>query len=180
MIGYARSITDQGLSRQREKLLAAGCEVVFEDRQGGNTVVRPQLETALATMAGGDALCVCRLDRLVWDVRDLLAFTLALSERGIHLVALDQDIDTRRDNGAFFCFAAMLTEHHRGARADRVAEHRARRKQPGRPRKAAETSWEALASEIASGAKTVDQVAAELEVSRATVYRRLPKAARSA
>ena len=131
MIGYARALTENGLSLQRDKLLAAGCERLFEDRRGGNTLVRPALEEALASMTAGDALCVCRLDRLVWDTRDLLAFALSLSERGLHLVALAQELDTRRDQGAFYGFAAMLEDHHRGINADRLAEQR--RSQAKRP-----------------------------------------------
>jgi DNA invertase Pin-like site-specific DNA recombinase len=133
MIGYARAQSDNSLSLQRDKLRAAGCDRLFEDRRAGNTVVRPGLEQALGSLAPGDTLCVCRLDRLVWDTRDLLSFALTLSERGVHLVALAQDIDTRRDNGAFFAFAATLADHDRGIRADRLAESRGRQKRPGRP-----------------------------------------------
>ena len=108
MIGYARALTANSLLLQQDQLRAAGCDRLIEDRCGGNTIVRPALEQALAGMAAGDTLCVCRLDRLVWDTRDLMAFALSLSERGLHLVALAQDIDTRRDNGAFYGFAVML------------------------------------------------------------------------
>lgn len=140
MFGYARALTDNSLTLQRDKLRAAGCDQIFEDRRGGASVIRPALEAALSSMAQGDTLCVCRLDRLVWDTRDLLAFALTLAERGLHLVALAQDIDTRRDNGAFFAFAAALADHDRGIRADRLAEGRARPKRAAKPAASADES----------------------------------------
>ena len=140
MIGYARALTENSLSLQRDQLRAAGCDQLFEDRRAGSAIVRPGLEQALASMAPGDTLCVCRLNRLVWDTRDLLAFALTLSERGVHLVALAQDLDTRRDNGAFYAFAAMLEDHHRGISADRLAERRGRPKRPGKPAAIADES----------------------------------------
>ena len=47
-IGYARvSTQDQHLDLQREALIKAGCQKIFEDKTSGNRAERPGLATAL-------------------------------------------------------------------------------------------------------------------------------------
>ena len=49
LIGYARvSTTEQDLAPQRDALVAAGCERVFEDRLSGARADRPGLAKVLA------------------------------------------------------------------------------------------------------------------------------------
>ena len=73
-IGYARvSCPDQNLDSQIDTLKAAGCERVFSDKLTGGNTARPGLQEALAFCRTGDALVVCRLDRLARSLQDLLA-----------------------------------------------------------------------------------------------------------
>jgi len=72
-IGYARVSTDgQSLQSQTEALHAAGCGRVYSEKQSGAYTDRPQLAKAIAALAEGDCLVVCKLDRLARSTRDLL------------------------------------------------------------------------------------------------------------
>ena len=72
-IGYARVSTDgQSLQSQTEALHLAGCGRVYSEKISGAYSDRPQLAKAIAALAGGDTLVVCKLDRLARSTRDLL------------------------------------------------------------------------------------------------------------
>ena len=65
LIGYARvSTDDQNLNLQKDALLEAGCERIFEDHLSGAKSERPGLPEALEYARTGDTLAVWRLDRL--------------------------------------------------------------------------------------------------------------------
>ena len=72
LIGYARvSTDDQSLNLQKDALLEAGCERIFEDRLSGAESERPGLSEALEYARAGDTLAVWRLDRLSRSLKDL-------------------------------------------------------------------------------------------------------------
>ena len=55
LIGYARvSTQDQNLELQREALLRAGCEKIFEDKVSGAQSDRPSLTKAIEILRAGD------------------------------------------------------------------------------------------------------------------------------
>ena len=58
LIGYARvSTTDQNLDMQRDALMAAGCEKIFEEKKSGRAwTKRPALDAALAFLRPEDVL----------------------------------------------------------------------------------------------------------------------------
>ena len=65
LIGYAQvSADDQNLNLQKDALLEAGCERIFEDHLSGAKSERPGLSEALEYARTGDTLAVWRLDRL--------------------------------------------------------------------------------------------------------------------
>src|SRR5499427_749573 len=71
--GYARVSTDgQSLRSQTEALHGAGCARIFAEKISGAYSDRPQLAKAIAALAEGDCLVVCKLDRLARSTRDLL------------------------------------------------------------------------------------------------------------
>src|SRR5215469_13113305 len=82
-IGYARVSTDgQSLQSQTEALHAAGCGRVYSEKQSGVYTDRPQLAKAIAALAEGDCLVVCKLDRLARSTRDLLNTLDAIGKVG--------------------------------------------------------------------------------------------------
>jgi DNA invertase Pin-like site-specific DNA recombinase len=93
--GYARiSTQDQNLELQREALVKAGCQRVFEDKISGTRSDRPGLAKALEILRSGDTLVVWKLDRLGRSVKQLVDLVGKLHEQGIHFKSLTDAIDT--------------------------------------------------------------------------------------
>lgn len=92
-VGYASVCTDdQSLAWQREALLAAGCNQVFEDRSINAVAQRPGLLMALAACGIGDVLTVWKLDRLGRSVQELLDLVEDLKRHDVGLKILMDDV----------------------------------------------------------------------------------------
>ena len=74
LIGYARvSTLDQNLDLQRDALLRAGCEKIFEEKKSGKAgTSRPELDAALAFLRPDDILVVWKLDRLGRSLAEMM------------------------------------------------------------------------------------------------------------
>jgi len=108
-IGYMRvSTIDQSNYLQRDALISAGCDQIFEDRMSGKVENRPGLKRALKSMEKGDSLIVWKLDRLGRSVKNLIALISELHDRGIHFRSLTDSIDTGTAMGRFFFHASAL------------------------------------------------------------------------
>lgn len=175
-IGYGRvSTDDQHLDLQRDALRAAGCEAIYEEAASGKTATRPELEQCLKALRTGDTLVVWRLDRLGRNLADLVRIVTELKERGVAFESLTERIETISAAGTlvFHVFGA-LAEFERALIRERtragLAAARARGRKGGRkpvpPEKIAaiRTLW--------AGKKlNADQIAAQLGVHRATVFK---------
>ncbi len=65
LIGYARVSTgDQNLDLQKNALVRAECEQIFEDTASGKNSRRPGLRRAIRRLKPGDSLVVWKLDAL--------------------------------------------------------------------------------------------------------------------
>ncbi|WBW63472.1 recombinase family protein [Klebsiella electrica] len=103
LIGYARVSTgDQNLDLQKNALIRAECEQIFEDTASGKNVRRPGLKRALRRLRPGDVLVVWKLDRLGRSVRDLITLVSELQQRGVNFRSLTDSIDTSTAAGRFF------------------------------------------------------------------------------
>lgn len=104
LIGYARVSTgDQNLDLQKNALIRAECELVFEDMASGKNARRPGLKRALRRLRPGDVLVVWKLDRLGRSVRDLITLVSELQARGVNFRSLTDSIDdTLTPAGRFF------------------------------------------------------------------------------
>ena len=122
---------------------------------------------------------VRKLDRPGRSLRDLIDLVSAFREKGVEIVSLKDGIDTGTATGRFtFNIFASLAEFEREIIRERtmagLEAARSRGRMGGRP---AGLSKEALATaKIAkilydSGERTVKEIAASLEISRATCYR---------
>ncbi|MDA4027125.1 recombinase family protein [Klebsiella pneumoniae] len=121
LIGYARVSTgDQNLDLQKNALIRAECELVFEDTASGKNARRPGLKRALRRLRPGDVLVVWKLDRLGRSVRDLITLVSELQARGVNFRSLTDSIDTSTPAGRFF-FPRHERPGGNGARADRRA-----------------------------------------------------------
>jgi DNA invertase Pin-like site-specific DNA recombinase len=128
-IGYARVSTDgQGLDAQQAALQAAGCVRVFAEKISGAKTDRAQLARALATLALGDTLVVCKLDRLARSTRDLLNTLAAISDKGASFKSLgDGWCDTTTPHGRMMLTVlGGLAEFERHLILARTSEGRTR------------------------------------------------------
>ena len=178
LIGYARVSTgDQTLDLQLDALTAAPCDRVFKDVASGGMVERPGLDRALDQLRSGDTLVVWRLDRLGRSLSHLISVIADLSERGVGLRSLTEQVDTTTPSGKliFHIFGA-LAEFERNLIRERTRAGldaaRARGRVGGRPSVNSTDSRVQLAAKLFED-KTNDlqDICRTLGISRASLYR---------
>jgi DNA invertase Pin-like site-specific DNA recombinase len=133
-IGYARASTeDQDCTIQEAALKGAGCTVVRSEKKSGTTTQgREQLHTVLEFLQAGDTLVVTRIDRLARSVRDLEAIVATIKERGAHLQATEQPVDTSTPAGiAFLQMLGVFAQFETALRKERQMEGIAKAKAAG-------------------------------------------------
>ena len=172
-IGYARTSTvDQNLDAQIEALTAAGCGMVRQEQRSGATLEgRPELKTILDFIHPGETLVVTRIDRLARSMQDLQTIVARLKEKGAHLAATEQPVDTSTATGkAFFDMLGVFAEFETNLRRERQAEgiKAAKRKgvYRGRPPK---IDMATIQAKLGAGLSPTD-IAREMGISRGTVY----------
>ena len=90
-LGYARvSTEDQNLDGQCQRLSAAGCEKLFEEKISGARRDRPKLQKLIEQLRKGNILVVTRLDRLARSTSELLRIAERLTEKSAGLQSLDE------------------------------------------------------------------------------------------
>lgn len=185
LIGYARvSTRAQDTDRQEQDLLAAGVrrdDLYVDHGVSGGRADRPGLAKALAALHDGDTLVITTLDRLGRSTANMLKLADDLKSAGVALRVLNLDggdVDTSTPTGQmvltiFAALAQMELEIKRERIGDSVSKRRAAGKDLG-GRKAQFTD-----SQIRNAARLIDsgqaaaQVARDLGMSRATLYRRM-------
>ena len=175
ILGYARvSTADQDVAAQEDRLHQAGAIRVFVDVISGSQFERPGLSELIDHARAGDSLCVTRLDRLGRSLKELLETVENLKAHDIHLVSLEERIDTTSAAGelVFHVFGAiahferrLISERTR----DGIAAARKRGRRPGRPALDRETVSAAQA--LVEAGLTAGQAAKQLDIGRATAYR---------
>lgn len=176
-IGYARVSTDgQTLAAQTEALQAVGCARIFAEKISGAYADRPQLAKALAALAEGDCLVVCKLDRLARSTRDLLNTLDAIGKAGASFRSLaDQWTDTTTPHGRLMVTVlGGLAEFERHLILSRTAEGRTRAQANGvrfgrKPSLTAYQPAEALRRRAAG--ETLTEIARSFNVSHTTIAR---------
>lgn len=178
IIGYARTSTfDQvaGLEVQREELLAAKCEKVFEEQVSSVDVAgRKKLAEALDFVREGDTLIVTRLDRLARSVPHLLEILATLSDKGASLRILAMGIDTATPTGKLMLTVlGGIAEFEREIMLERqregIAKAKAAGKYKGRKPTARAKSDEVI--HLTKAGVGPSEVAKQVGISRASVYR---------
>ncbi len=177
--GYARvSTTDQNTDTQEAALKAAGCTVVKVERKSGTTTEgRAELRTLLDFMSKGDTLVVTRIDRLARSIADLQAIMAELKAKGAALRCTEQPVDTSTAAGkAFLDMLGVFAEFETNLRRERQMEGIAAAKERGvyKGRKPAINA--ARVQAMAAEGLGASEIARELKIGRASVYRVLEKA----
>lgn len=139
-IGYARvSTQDQNLDRQLDALNKAGCERIFNEKMTGTKSARPELQMMLLTVRPGDTVIVESFSRLSRSTKDLLQMVEKLSNMGVHLISLKEDLDTTTATGKLMLtMLSALSQFERDLIAERTIDGlkaaRARGRCGGRPK----------------------------------------------
>src|ERR1700736_3570779 len=89
-VGYLRvSSMDQNEVRQLEGL---ALDHKFTDKASGKDVKRPQLEAMQTFVREGDTVFCHSMDRLARNLDDLRRIVLGLTERGVHIVFMKENL----------------------------------------------------------------------------------------
>jgi len=182
LIGYARvSTVDQNPQLQIDALEHSGCERIFTEKISGSHKERPELKAALDYMRKGDTLVVWKLSRLARSIRQIIATSLELEQKGIKLKVLTQNIDTGTPEGRlFFHVTAAFDEFQReliveNTRAGLAAAHK-RGRRGGRPPSMTDDkirNAESMLKDI-ENYPFISDIIKQLEVGRTTFYRHFP------
>lgn len=181
LIGYARvSTSEQDAALQLDALRGQGAVRIFEESASGGARERPQLRAAMEYLRPADTLVVWKLDRLARSLSHLLEIATELNHRECGLRSLTEAIDTTNAGGRliFHVFGA-LAEFERSMIRERtiagLAAARARGRKGGRPKALGPERLAVAAALVRDGALTIRQVAAQLGVSEATIYKYMPR-----
>lgn len=177
LIGYGRvSSSGQSLDIQHEALVAAGCEKVFSEKMSGrSTQDREQLAAALDFCREGDTLVVTRLDRLARSVGDLHRIIERLTEKKVAFRCLNQSgVDTDTSTGRLMmsvlgAVAAFENDIRRERQLEGIQKAKAAGKYRGRP----QSIDSARVKELRAQGMGPAQIAREMGIGRASVYRAL-------
>ena len=181
-IGYARvSTQDQNLTLQIDALQSAGCELIFEEKISGKSKERPQLEKMIHKLRKGDVVVVWKLDRLGRSLRDLIDLVSGFKDQDVEFVSIQDSINTATATGRFtFNIFASLAEFEREIISERtkagLTAARSRGRAGGRPKglsKASMSKAKAVKILYDKKEKSVDEIAKDLGIRRATCYRYL-------
>ncbi len=184
-IGYARvSTSTQDADRQVADLLAAGVrrDDLYTDRgTSGARASRPEFDKALVALEEGDTLVVTTLDRLGRSTANLLSLAVELRGRGINLNVLNLgggNVDTSTPMGGMtFTVMAALAQMELDIKRERITDSVSKRRAAGKNlggRRAQFTDSQIRnARRLIDGGQSGTQVAKDLGMSRATMYRRM-------
>ncbi len=183
LIGYARvSTEDQKLDLQKDALVSAGCDRIFEDRAPGARTERPGLREALSHLRSGDTLVVWKLDRLGRTTHQLVGLLEQFEQEGVKLRSLQDGIDPSTSMGkAMLQIGAVFAEMERNLIRERtragLAAARARGRLGGRKPKVGKDAVDTARRLMKDPDLTMSEIAQRLGVNRVTLYRTLEREA---
>lgn len=178
-VGYRRvSSIDQNLDRQE----LGPVDRVFEEKVSGKNTDRAALQEMIAFVREGDEVVVYSIDRLARDLRDLQTIIQTLLDKNVSISFLSERLTFIADKddpfsrlqlhlmGAFSEFERQII---RKRQSEGIAKAKLRGVYKGRKKQVDDAKIIALKTT----GKRVCEIAADLGVSRMTVYRALESAA---
>lgn len=185
LIGYARVSTKaQDADRQIKDLLAAGVrrdDLYTDHGQSGALAKRPGLNKALDALHPNDTLVITTLDRLGRSTQKMLELAEDLRKRNIGLRVLNLgggDVDTKTPMGAMvFTVMAALAQMELEIKRERITDSVTKRRTTGGDlggrRPTFTDSQIRTAAKLLQAGEPATQVAKDMGMSRATLYRRI-------
>lgn len=176
-IGYARTSTVEqvaGFEAQVRELQSAGCEKIFQE-QVSSVAERAQLLAAIDFAREGDVFTVTKIDRLARSVGDLVKIMDSLEAKKVGVKILNLGMDTRTPTGKLMVnVLGSVAQFEREMMLERQKEGIAKAHAEGKYRGRKPTD-DGRRSEVlrlaADGSMTRMQIAVQVGISEATVYR---------
>lgn len=183
-IGYARvSTIEQNEARQlvafegfTEKITKT-----FIDKMSGKDTNRPQLQAMLDYVREGDVVVVSEFSRLARSTRDMLQIVQELTDKGVGLISLKEQIDSDSSTGKFMLtIFAALAELERDTILQRQREGIAIAKQQGKykgrkPIPFNEDKFRAECNKWRNGEQTAVATMRKLDIKRNRFYQIVKK-----
>lgn len=185
LIGYARVSTKrQDTDRQEQDLLAAGVrrdDLYVDHGVSSAHARRPAFVKALGSLESGDTLLITTLDRLGRSTQNMLNLAEDLRGRGAALRVLNLgggDADTSTPMGSMvFTVMAALAQMELAIKKERVGDSVSKRRAAGLDlggRRQAFTDRQIRsAAHLIEKGQPVTHAARDMQMSRATLYRRI-------
>lgn len=175
LVGWARvSGEGQDLEGQLIELAKAGCEKVFSSKHSGKgkSTNADKLQELISYVREGDTVVVTKLDRLGRSLREVLNTVDTLRDKGVALKALQQPIDTTKDDAfsnAMLQMMGVFAEMERTFIVERTQAGKALTgNYGGRKKKISIAKRLEIQQRVAAGAKQTD-IAAEYGVTRQAI-----------
>lgn len=113
--GYARvSTEEQNIEMQIEALYNAGATEIYSEKISGASAVLPKRKKLLNILKKDDVLIIWKLDRLGRKAVDIMNICEELSNKGIIIKSLQDNIDTSNAFGkALLTIIASLAQYER-------------------------------------------------------------------
>lgn len=171
-VGYRRvSSEEQNLDRQE-----LDCEKVFEEKVSGASRARPALSDLIAWVREGDEVIVWSIDRLARDLRDLQDIIQTLNDKGASVSFVSERLTFKvQDEDPFARLQLQMmgafAEFERNIIRKRQAEGIAKAKVRGVYKGRRATIDAARIRQMLSDGVGASQIARDMGIGRASVYR---------
>lgn len=175
-VAYVRvSTVEQNEERQIASLEKHNIEKWYTEKVSGKDTNRPKLLEMLDYVREGDTIYIHDFSRLARSTKDLLDIVERMTEKGVHLVSLKENIDTSTPTGKMMLtMIGAINEFERQNLLERQREGIAIAKQKGLYKGRKEITFNAeefiqAYDEYKSRAITKKELAERLEISRPTL-----------
>jgi DNA invertase Pin-like site-specific DNA recombinase len=176
-IGYVRiSSADQNEARQLEAFKDLALYKIFVDKLSGKDTNRPMLQKMLAYATSGDTIYIRDFSRLARNTKDLLDITGNLTENGITLINLEQNIDTSTPVGKVMmtmlgAFYTFERENAKIRQAEGIAIAKAEGRYKGRATVPKPHNWPEIYEHYRTRRMSGNDAIKALSLTRSTFYK---------
>ncbi|MDQ0160735.1 recombinase family protein [Alkalibacillus salilacus] len=178
-IGYIRvSSESQSVDRQKQLLEKVEIDKYYIEKVSGRNRNRDQLNEMIDFVREGDTVVVESISRLARNTKDFLEIVNNLTESGVEVISLKEQIDTSTVQGRFICtIFGALYELERESIKERQREGIETAKikgiQFGRPPIEVDDKFKREYQKWVSGKQTAAQSFRNLGISKSSFYRKV-------